>query len=333
MSGFQNVTGFAAPTSLSGVMSTLQKAFWRGVPFSVVASQVKKGRKVAIHDYPFRDGGWAEDMGRALRTYSFSGYLIGDIAPAMQLALDAAIEAPGPGLLIHPTLGAQMVSLLSASTAVRKDAGRVIEVSFEFIEQGAQSLITTLIATAVNVLAAADIAVAAIGSDYATAVVAVSPIGGAPPAPVTAEASAVIGSFGEACQAGGDDPAAVVSLAAGLSPPDANSTYGRYGAGRTSAATPAVPSGRSGATSAAGNTIPVGATVQTLQASVTTNRAAIANATTTAKGSAATLSAATAPAIAINIAAIIEAMRTSMTDPADQVRVLLGLSTFNYTSI
>ena len=140
MSGFTNVTGFAPPTSIAGFMGLLQTASFRGVPFKVIAAQVKKGRRQAIHEYPFRDGGWAEDMGRALRTYSFSGYLIGDLAPAMQLLLDNAVETAGPGLLIHPTIGAVKVALVSSGTAVHRDKMRVIEVAFEFIEQGGHRL-------------------------------------------------------------------------------------------------------------------------------------------------------------------------------------------------
>ena len=81
MSGFTNVTGFAPPTSIAGFMGLLQTASFRGVPFKVIQARVKKGRRWAIHEYPYVDGGWPEDMGRALRTYAFSGYLIGDLAP------------------------------------------------------------------------------------------------------------------------------------------------------------------------------------------------------------------------------------------------------------
>jgi prophage DNA circulation protein len=144
---FTNVTGFAPLSSVAGFMGLLQTASFRGVPFKVIAAEVKKGRRLAIHEYPFRDGGWAEDMGRALRTYSFSGYLIGDLAPAMQLLLDNAVETAGPGLLIHPTIGAVNVALVSSGTAVHRDKMRVIEVTFEFIEQGGTVFPTAIIAT------------------------------------------------------------------------------------------------------------------------------------------------------------------------------------------
>ena len=165
MSGFTGVTGFAPPTSIAGFMGLLQTASFRGVPFKVIAAQAKKGRRQAIHEYPYVDGGWPEDMGRALRIYRFSGYLIGDLAPVMQLLLDNAVETKGPGLLIHPTIGAVKVAVGSASTAIHRDKMRVIEVAFQFIEAGSPVFPSTIIATVIAVLAAADSALTASGSD------------------------------------------------------------------------------------------------------------------------------------------------------------------------
>ena len=167
MSGFTNITGFAPPTSIAGFMGLLQTAMFRGVPFKVIAARVKKGRRWAIHEYPYVDGGWAEDMGRSLRTYSFSGYLIGDLAPVMQQLLDMAIEAEGPGLLMHPTIGAVRVGVLSSATAVHRDHMRVIEIAFEFVEAGRRALPGTIIATVISVLAAAGSALTASGNSSA----------------------------------------------------------------------------------------------------------------------------------------------------------------------
>ena len=310
MSGFQNVTGFAAPTSASGFMSLLQNASFRGVPFKVIASSVRKGRKVAIHDYPFRDGGWAEDMGRALRTYSFIGYLIGDIAPALQLALDTALETSGPGLLIHPTLGAQTVSVLSASTSVRKDSSRIIEVALEFIEQGSRSLLTTVIATAVQVVNYAGLCTSASGTDLGSFAGTAAVSGGAA---AVAEGAAVVGAFGKACIAAGTDAGGIIGISAGLPPPDTSTWYGRYGIGNASQA------------------LPAGTTVASLQEAVSIGRTAIATAAASAETAASTFTAATAPTVAADLDATVEALRGTMTDPADQVRVLSDLAGFAYS--
>jgi len=306
MSGFTNVTGLAPPTSIAGFMGLLQTASFRGVPFKVIAAQTKKGRRQAIHEYPYVDGGWPEDMGRALRIYSFSGYLIGDLAPVMQRLLDNAVEAKGPGLLIHPTIGAVKVAVGSASTAIHRDKMRVIEVAFEFIEAGSPVFPTTIIATAVAVFAAADSALTAAGSDLGGTAI---PAAAAGPA-VTAEAQAVVTSFAAATTAGGANPTAIVGMAAALPPPDANTSYGRYGAGSASVM------------------LPAGTTVATLQAQLANQRASLALAASGAAAAAASYGADTDMLDAL--AALVEAMRAGITDPADQVQVLLALAGFTF---
>jgi prophage DNA circulation protein len=305
MSGITNVTGFAPPTSILGFMGLLQTASFRGVPFKVIQARVKKGRRWAIHEYPYVDGGWPEDMGRSLRTYAFSGYLIGDLAPVMQLLLDTAIETKGPGLLIHPTIGAVKVGLLSSATAVHRDHMRVIEVAFEFVEAGANIFPATIIATTISVLAAADGALTAAGGDLGGVAI---PAAAAGPA-VTGEAQAVVASFGAAATVGGANPTAIVGMATALPPPDPDTSYGRYGAGSASVM------------------LPIGTTVASLQAQLANQRAALALAVAGAIAAAAAYSARTDMVGAL--AAVVEAMRTGMADPADQVRVLLSLPGFN----
>ena len=307
MSGFTTgVTGFPPPTSFAGFLGLLQTATFRGVPFKVVGSQVKKGRRLAVHEYPFRDGGWAEDMGRALRAYSFTGYLIGDLAPVLQLALDNAIEARGPGLLIHPTLGALRVSVASASTAVHRDRGRVIEVAFEFVEQTDTVFPTAYIATAVNVLAAAASSLVACNQDLG----GVAGPAAATGSTVTGEGQTVVSAFVGATALGGGDATAIVGLATALPAPDNDTSYGRYSAGSASLV------------------LAVGITVATLQGQLAAQRAAIATAGATAVATAGMFTATTD--MMDPLSNLVEAMRTGMNNPADQVRVLLNLAVFSY---
>ena len=306
MSGFTNITGFAPPTTIAGFMGLLQTASFRGVPFKVVSARVKKGRRWAIHEYPFVDGGWPEDMGRALRTYSFSGYLIGDLAPVMQLLLDNAVETEGPGLLIHPTIGAIRVGVVSSATAIHRDHMRVIEVAFEFVEAGGGIFPLTIIATIISVFAAASSALTASGSNLG---MVAGPVAAAGPA-VTGEGQAVVTSFAAAVALGGGNPTAIVGMAAALPPPDANTTYGRYGAGSASAM------------------LPDGTTVATLQAQLANQRAALAAAARTAGAAAGSYSVGTDMTGAL--ASLLEAMRAGISDPANQVSVLLTLSGFTF---
>ncbi|VVP61910.1 hypothetical protein PS870_06475 [Pseudomonas fluorescens] len=123
----------------------LNKASFRGVPFAVYGGDARFGRRLALHEYPGRDKPYIEDMGRSTRRIRMSGFLVTDSQVygggnvlAQRDALVAAVEAAGPGALMHPTLGALQVSVPAEGLSVteRWDMGRYFEVSIVFIESG-----------------------------------------------------------------------------------------------------------------------------------------------------------------------------------------------------
>ena len=165
----------------------------------------------------------------------------------------------------------------------------------------------TIIATIVSVLAAADTALTASGTDLANTAIPAAILGPL----VTGEAQTVVASFAAATVLGGANPIAIVGMAAALPPTDPTTSYGRYGAGSATTA------------------LPIGTTVASLQAQLANQRAAVALAATGAGAAAASYSASTDMPDAL--AALVEAMRAGITDPADQVNVLLALAGFTFT--
>ena len=124
---------------------SLNKASFRGVPFAIYGGDARFGRRLALHEYPGRDKPYIEDMGRATRRIRMTGFLVtdsliyggGDVL-AQRDALIAAVEQPGLGALMHPTLGALNVSVPAEGLSVieRWDMGRYFEISIIFIESG-----------------------------------------------------------------------------------------------------------------------------------------------------------------------------------------------------
>ena len=53
-------------------VDALQPASWRGAPFAVRTSQIRRGRRIAVHEHPFRDDVWAGDLGRGTRASTWS---------------------------------------------------------------------------------------------------------------------------------------------------------------------------------------------------------------------------------------------------------------------
>ncbi len=116
--------------------SQLRPASYRGVPFGVLGGSASFGRRNAVHEYPFRDTPWVEDLGMSARHVHVTGFLVGDDVIAQRTKLIKVCEKPGDGELVHPTLGRMNVALMSMSATESWDQGRVFEVQFAFVVQG-----------------------------------------------------------------------------------------------------------------------------------------------------------------------------------------------------
>ncbi len=147
----------------------LQPASWRGIPFVVSSDPTRAGRQVAVHGYPYREAQpvWQEDTGRAPREYAIAGYIHGDdVVQQRQAMTDAVDQQPGPGELVHPFYGSLSVVLIRFGCSARADLGRVVELTFEFVEAGAQVYPESTDDTGAQVDGAAGDAQTAASADY-----------------------------------------------------------------------------------------------------------------------------------------------------------------------
>ena len=83
----------------AGWRGQLLPASFRGVRFLVRQHALATGRRLAVHEFPLRDEAFVEDLGRAPRTFSIAGYVLGDDYFAQRDALidacEAAVAEPG----------------------------------------------------------------------------------------------------------------------------------------------------------------------------------------------------------------------------------------------
>lgn len=122
---------------MSTLASYLPGSF-RDVPFLYVDSDGELGRRVAVFEYPGRDIPYVEDMGKKARTWSLEIVVAGKSYMMDRNALITALSDPGPGTLVHPTLGDLTVSVLSARGPVESTReGGTARFSVTFIESGA----------------------------------------------------------------------------------------------------------------------------------------------------------------------------------------------------
>ncbi|MBX6386930.1 MAG: DNA circularization N-terminal domain-containing protein [Microbispora sp.] len=157
----------------------LRPASFRGVPFSVLSAEAGLARRTAVHEYPFRDDVWVEDLGGGRNTFGLTGFLVGDDVISLRDDMQAAAQTPGPGELIHPTFGSLTVACVDFRTAERWDAGRVIELSFAFVRAGERLYPGSDPATGDAVRSAADAADQAASGDFVSRIGATLRQGGA----------------------------------------------------------------------------------------------------------------------------------------------------------
>lgn len=94
-------------------------ASFRGVPFNVSSHTQIGGRKTVTHEYPNQTARYVEDLGGLLGRFSIRAIINNDPALgdyfARRIALKAALDYGGQGLLSHPYYGFKLVSVLGYS--------------------------------------------------------------------------------------------------------------------------------------------------------------------------------------------------------------------------
>lgn len=113
-------------------------ASFRGVKFFAKSNERSGGRRTAIHEYPFQDVPFAEDLGRKRRGFAVEGYVIGDDYLAARDDLLDALEDEGPGPLVHPLLGTRTVIVDEFRVHESNEEGGMASFSIQFIETPTQ---------------------------------------------------------------------------------------------------------------------------------------------------------------------------------------------------
>ncbi|KAF1027068.1 MAG: hypothetical protein GAK29_00874 [Acinetobacter bereziniae] len=121
---------------------SLQPASWRNIPFGITSASMSLGRKLAIHEYPYTDGVWVEDLGAKGKNFHIMGFIVeGGGAYGGKGSLKEQIEAFEKialqwedGILCHPTLGVRSKMALQNLEIDQDLQGRTASLRFTFIE-------------------------------------------------------------------------------------------------------------------------------------------------------------------------------------------------------
>ena len=120
----------------------LQPAKWRNLPFGVSSIALSLGRKIAVHEYPYVDGVYAEDLGAKGKAFHVMGFIVegggayggkGTLKEQLEAFEKAAMQW-GDGEFIHPTLGARSKMSLLNLDIEQDQQGRVASLRFTLLE-------------------------------------------------------------------------------------------------------------------------------------------------------------------------------------------------------
>jgi len=110
---------------------------FRGVPFHLKSATRTGGRRTVLDEFPLRDTPSTQDMGRKARQFNLVMTVIGTDYMAQRDELIEALEASGPGTLMHPFYGELYVAPLGDySIEESLDQGGLARITQNFVEAG-----------------------------------------------------------------------------------------------------------------------------------------------------------------------------------------------------
>lgn len=213
-------------------MEDLQEASWRGIPFGVEAINTKSGRRVAIHEYPYRDLPWVEDLGLGPQEFGFTAFIGGNAdVTADYRDFKQACDEAGPGELVHPRLGSKIATLVQCSFHESIEAANVVTMQLVFLisaeNQPKDLAPDTEIDTQDEVLAEADECEDAVEGDFAENVAGAIKQGQAVVQEVTQTVRGYVGTV-QGVLSDARNAITTVQVAAGSLGIDTSRTLGRF---------------------------------------------------------------------------------------------------------
>lgn len=117
-------------------LKRFRQGSFRGVEFKTESHSSTGGRRKQDHEFPQRNEGKSEDLGKRLNKFSLELFVLGDDYFEQRDNLIIALEAEGPGQLVHPYLGEITVQAGVYSLSETVTEGRVARFTVEFTKAG-----------------------------------------------------------------------------------------------------------------------------------------------------------------------------------------------------
>lgn len=308
----------------------LLQASFRGIPFAVEGASQRFGRRVALHQYPFRDVPWPEDIGKSARKFEIRGFLIADSSiygggPVIlqRQQLINACEAKGSGTLVHPTLGVLSVVVPEDGFEVAESLDELGRFPFRLacLESGNRVYPSALQDALSFVQRLVGVLNSAAAGDYLGALTGAATFFNPGVADALGRGASVISMVVSTCRTfvgmatqAAVDATSIFNMLVGLPQPGPDNEWGRFAGGATVGFLTTTPLPASDAT------------VDSLISNAVVERAAVAASCSALLATAAGID---PNATALAAQAVVTSLSAAFADPADAIRILSGLFVFS----
>lgn len=116
-----------------GWKDDLREASFKGIPFFVDKVEDEFGRRIVHNEFPGKEIGSIQDLGRKDDVYNITGFLFGDYAKNLE-SLEDALNESGSGALVHPYRASSNVVPDGYSVIRIKDDGGYAQINMRFIK-------------------------------------------------------------------------------------------------------------------------------------------------------------------------------------------------------
>lgn len=116
----------------------LEKASFQELGFLTEDFSISGGYRVAVHEYPFQDAPYPENMGKKAEEFSVNAYFIGANYDIKALEFHELITSQPEGELNHPMLGTANVHLLTWQRSETTAEGGICRYQLKFVRSGKQ---------------------------------------------------------------------------------------------------------------------------------------------------------------------------------------------------
>lgn len=137
----------------SAWLKRYRQASFRNIAFYIKGHSVTGGRRLAEHVFPLVDEPQYEDLGRKAKKFTIDAYVVADDYFGWRDNLERALDAEGPGKLVHPYRGVMQVYVAEWTLSEVTEEGRMARFAITFSPESSEVLTVENIYSKVTVIA------------------------------------------------------------------------------------------------------------------------------------------------------------------------------------